>query len=165
MNFKLILKSILITISMPGVGIILLPYFILNASGELNWPAISIVNIIAFIFGLFSLFLLLQCIWGFAAYGKGTLAPIDPPKHLVVRGFYKYTRNPMYLGVLGVLISEAILFRSIDILIYLFIYGILFHLLVILYEEPKLRAQFGESYKEYCQAVPRWWISFNQFRD
>jgi protein-S-isoprenylcysteine O-methyltransferase Ste14 len=165
MNFKLILKSILITISMPGVGIILLPYLILKASGGFNWPAISIVNIIAFIFGLFSLFLLLQCIWGFAAYGKGTLAPIDPPKHLVVGGFYKYTRNPMYLGVIGVLVSEAVLFRSMDILIYLFIYGIIFNLLVIFYEEPKLRAQFGESYKEYCQGVPRWLITFKRFKN
>jgi hypothetical protein len=86
MHFKLILRSSLFTILLPGIGIILIPYLIINGFGLLIWPHISYINIIVSVLGLFCLGFLLQCIWGFAVYGKGTLAPIDPPKHLVLCG-------------------------------------------------------------------------------
>ena len=163
MKFNLIFRSILFTILMPGIGIILIPYVIIYNSDVFDWPSISISNAFAFVCGLFSMFFLLKCIWEFAVYGKGTLAPIDPPKQLVVCGLYRYTRNPMYLAVIGVLLSEAILFGTINILIYGLIVLVFFNIFVIKYEEPKLRAQFGQSYIEYCQSVPRWSIRLKPF--
>ena len=83
-------------------------------------------------------------------------APFDPPKKLVARGMYRYTRNPMYTGVLLILIGEALLFMSRDMLIYAIIVAAGFHLYVLLIEEPHLCKRFGESYNEYCRTVPRW---------
>src|SRR2546425_666788 len=85
-------------------------------------------------------------------------APIDPPKKLVVRGLYRYARNPMYIGVLSVLTAEAILGRSPGIAIYAVFVWINFQLFVLLYEEPTLRSKFGSEYEEYCRAVPRWGV-------
>jgi protein-S-isoprenylcysteine O-methyltransferase Ste14 len=99
---------------------------------------------------------LLHCIWDFAVAGRGTLAPVDPPKELVVRGLYRYVRNPMYVGVVSVLLGEALLFASIAMLIYAAGFFALAHLFVILYEERTLRRRFGEAYEQYARAVPRW---------
>jgi protein-S-isoprenylcysteine O-methyltransferase Ste14 len=105
---------------------------------------------------LFGAALLLYCIFDFAWFGLGTLAPIDPPRNLVVRGPYRYLRNPMYLGVLAVLTGEAIAFRSrfLPPFVLFFMFGV--NLFVRFYEEPALRRQFGETYIRYCAAVPRW---------
>jgi protein-S-isoprenylcysteine O-methyltransferase Ste14 len=88
--------------------------------------------------------------------GHGTPAPIDAPKHLVVHGLYKYVRNPMYIGVLLVIVGAAVLFQSRRVLVYGAIVGLFFHLFVVLFEEPLLRKKFGESYLSYCRGVGRW---------
>jgi protein-S-isoprenylcysteine O-methyltransferase Ste14 len=87
---------------------------------------------------------------------RGTPAPIDPPKELVVRGLYRYVRNPMYVGVLSVLIGEALLFESARLFWYGAAVFLLFNLFVILYEEPALGRKFGKSYQDYRAAVGRW---------
>jgi protein-S-isoprenylcysteine O-methyltransferase Ste14 len=99
---------------------------------------------------------LLHCIWGFAAVGRGTLSPVDPPKKLVVKGLYRYDRNPMYVGVVTILLGEALLLESLALLEYALVGFAAFNLFVILYEEPTLRHQFGESYEHYCRHVGRW---------
>ena len=99
---------------------------------------------------------LLRCVWDFFRTGRGTLAPLDPPKHLVVNGLYRFTRNPMYNGVLLVLIGEAWLFRSTALFQYAAAVFVLFNVFVMLYEEPALESQFGDSYRAYRRAVPRW---------
>jgi protein-S-isoprenylcysteine O-methyltransferase Ste14 len=94
--------------------------------------------------------------WGFALRGGGTPAPIDPPKKLVVVGPYRVVRNPMYWGVLFMLLGEAIVFRSRALAwlgLLLFAGAMLF---VLVYEEPVLRRKFGAEYEEYCRRVPRW---------
>jgi protein-S-isoprenylcysteine O-methyltransferase Ste14 len=96
------------------------------------------------------------CAWDFARFGKGTPAPIDPPRELVIRGLYRFTRNPMYIGVWSALAGEAVLFESINLLFYSLLVLIAFHLRVVYYEEPTLRKTFGESFEEYCRTVPRW---------
>jgi protein-S-isoprenylcysteine O-methyltransferase Ste14 len=163
MTSKLILKATIITLLMPGTAILLVPYFILHQSGVTDWPIVSGVTVFATIAGLAGLAVLLHCIWGFAVHGKGTLAPIDPPKVLIVHGVYRYTRNPMYLGIIVVLLSQALFFDSFQLLIYAA--GVLlgFHLFVILYEEPRLRTRFGESYEGYFKSVPRWRITLRGF--
>ncbi len=96
------------------------------------------------------------CAWDFTFTGRGTPAPIDPPKELVVRGLYRYVRNPMYVGILSILLGEAFLFASQRLFEYAAVAFLFFFLLVVLYEEPILRQKFGESYRQYCKNVSRW---------
>ncbi len=91
----------------------------------------------------------------FAVEGQGTLAPWDPPRKLVVRGPYRYVRNPMISGVVMVLVGEAALLRSWPHTIWAFVFIGLNMLFIPLFEEPDLAARFGESYREYCRNVPR----------
>jgi len=95
-------------------------------------------------------------VWDFAANGRGTLAPVDPPRTLVVRGLYRYVRNPMYVGVMTILLGESLFFASTTLLRYAIGCFVAFHLFIMLYEEPTLRSKFGESYITYCSAVNRW---------
>ena len=100
--------------------------------------------------------LLLACIWEFAKSGRGTLSPVDPPRELVVRGLYRYVRNPMYVSVTMILLGEVLLARSRALLLYWAVWLGLVNVFVIWYEEPALRRQFGESYERYASDVRRW---------
>lgn len=100
--------------------------------------------------------LLVACIWEFARSGRGTLAPIDPPRELVVRGLYRYVRNPMYLSVTTIVLGELLLTRSRGLLAYWAIWFAAVNLFVIGYEEPTLRHRFGASYERCSQTVGRW---------
>jgi protein-S-isoprenylcysteine O-methyltransferase Ste14 len=150
----LLLRSILFTILMPGTVTALLPYVLLSfytASSD-HWSRQYLGIPLIVIGGL----RLLWCIWEFYSRGRGTLAPVDPPKSLVVYGLYRYVRNPMYVSVVTILIGESIYFRSIPILIEAATFLLLTHLFVVLYEEPILRNQFGGSYLLYTKNVGRW---------
>ncbi len=98
----------------------------------------------------------LWCVWDFATFGRGTPAPIDAPRRLVVRGLYRHVRNPMYVGVLLVIAGWAILFQSARVLGYGATAALFFHLFVVAVEEPTLRGKFGRSYEQYCRDVGRW---------
>ena len=100
--------------------------------------------------------LLGACILEFARSGRGTLSPVDPPRHLVVRGLYRYVRNPMYLSVTAIVLGEVLLSRSTALGVYWAIWFACVNLFVIGYEEPTLRQQFGASYDEYVKRVGRW---------
>jgi len=99
---------------------------------------------------------LLWCARDFAVRGRGTLAPVDPPRTLVTRGLYEYVRNPMYVGVVTALFGQSALFESRAILAYAIAIAILFHTWIVIYEEPRLAQSFGSSYDEYRARVPRW---------
>jgi len=94
--------------------------------------------------------------WGFALRGRGTPAPIAPPSKLVVEGLHGYVRNPMYLGVLLIVIGQAVLFRSRALAEYAAFIWLAAHVFVLLYEEPTLERKFGDEYRAYRQRVPRW---------
>lgn len=98
----------------------------------------------------------LACLSDFVARGRGIPAPVDHPRRLVVTGLYRYVRNPMYVGVLLVLLAEALFFRSAWFLIYAMAWLLLVHLFVVLHEEPYLTRRFGASYRQYRSAVRRW---------
>jgi protein-S-isoprenylcysteine O-methyltransferase Ste14 len=100
--------------------------------------------------------LLATCIWEFARSGRGTLAPADPPRQLVVRGLYRYVRNPMYLSVSAIVLGEALLTRSWALLLYWGVWFLAANLFVRGYEEPALRRRFGASYEGYTRRVGRW---------
>ena len=100
--------------------------------------------------------LLAACIWEFARSGRGTLSPVDPPQDLVVRGLYRYVRNPMYLSVTTIVFGEFLLTGSRALLAYWVIWFLAVNLFVVGYEEPALRRRFGASYEQYIQRVGRW---------
>lgn len=105
--------------------------------------------------------LLGACIREFARSGRGTLAPVDPPRELVVQGLYRYVRNPMYLSVTAIVFGELLLTRSRALLVYWLIWFAAVNLFVIGYEEPTLRRRFGASYERYTQQVGRWLPTFH----
>jgi protein-S-isoprenylcysteine O-methyltransferase Ste14 len=148
-----ILKTILFTIVVPGSVLVLIPSWILRgfpklAPGPLTWLGILVISLGAAIY--------FRCAWEFAVRGLGTPAPIAPTKFLVTTALHRYVRNPMYIGVLGVLLGETLLFRAVVLLKYAAFCFAAAYLFVIFYEEPTLRRQFGESYEEYRRSVPRW---------
>ena len=100
--------------------------------------------------------LLAACIVEFARRGRGTLSPLDPPRHLVVRGLYRYVRNPMYLSVTTIVLGEVLWTGSSALAIYWAVWFASVNLFVVAYEEPYLRDQFGTSYDEYARRVRRW---------
>jgi protein-S-isoprenylcysteine O-methyltransferase Ste14 len=100
--------------------------------------------------------LLLWCVRAFYIYGRGTLAPWDPPQELVATGVYRLSRNPMYVAVVLVLWGWALSFRSRSLAIYAFGVMVAFHLRVVFGEEPWLARTHGESWVRYKAQVPRW---------
>lgn len=99
---------------------------------------------------------LLWCFRDFARKGRGTPAPYDPPRALVVAGLYRFTRNPIYVGIDTAVIGQAVWFASWPVLFYAIGIAVAFHLRVLLYEEPVLTASFGDAYAAYRARVPRW---------
>ncbi len=152
MRFLLALRALFFVLLLPGTVAGYIPFSILRAGNLLLCAAV---------FAITGALVLLRCVWDFFAAGKGTLAPIDPPRFLVVRGLYRFTRNPMYNGVIALILAEAWLFRSIGLAEYALLVLIFFHLFVVFYEEPTLESQFGESYRAYRRAVPRWGFKSN----
>ncbi len=100
--------------------------------------------------------LLAACFVQFAREGKGTLIPVDAPRTLVVRGLYRYVRNPMYLSVSAILLGEALAAWSGALLAYWAGYFAFVNLFICGYEERALRAKFGEPYERYTRQVGRW---------
>lgn len=99
--------------------------------------------------------LFLACVARFATVGRGTLAPWDPPRELVVDGPYAHSRNPMISGVILLLLGEALLLRSPPHLAWAGVFFLINATYIPLLEEPLLRARFGERYEAYARHVPR----------
>jgi len=149
------IRSLAWTILIPGLfaGYIPWRYFGL---GDVQLNLLNPIHLVgALCIGLGAV-LLGACIWEFARSGLGTLSPIDPPRKLVVRGLYRYVRNPMYLSVTMIVLGEFLLTRSRGLLVYWAIWFLGANLFVIGYEEPTLREQFGAAYDRYKKEVGRW---------
>jgi protein-S-isoprenylcysteine O-methyltransferase Ste14 len=99
---------------------------------------------------------LIESIVRFVRIGRGTLFPAMPTEHLVVTGLYRYVRNPMYVGVVSLVVGQGLLFGSGDTLVYAAVVAAGFHLFVLLYEEPTMRRTYGGEYEAYCRQVRRW---------
>ena len=151
-----VIKTLVFSLLLPGVFLVLVPYFLLSVSGDGFSADIGSFRYIGVLPVLFGILIYIQCAWSFVSLGKGTPAPVDPPKELVVQGLYKHVRNPMYLGVLFLLMGEVIYFGSFLLILYTALVFLCFHIFVVAYEEPHLRARFGDSYKRYRESVPRW---------
>jgi protein-S-isoprenylcysteine O-methyltransferase Ste14 len=148
-------RSLLWVVLMPGIvaGYVPWRFFGFNRSIFGSIDLFLMIGLAVFATGIA---LLATCVWEFARRGRGTLSPVDPPRHLVVRGLYRYVRNPMYLAVSAILLGEALAARSFALVIYWAVFYLLANLFIIGYEEPYLRQRFGTSYDEYAARVGRW---------
>ena len=151
-----VLKTLLFTVLVPGSVTILVPYLLLNS--RLPPLKINLGPARSLGWGLMVLgaMIYLWCAWDFATAGQGTPLPAAPPKMLVARGLYRRVRNPMYVGILLLILGQAVLFESLLLLGYGALLWLAFHLFIIYYEEPILKRLFGPAYEQYCASVPRW---------
>jgi protein-S-isoprenylcysteine O-methyltransferase Ste14 len=152
----LFLRSVFFTLLFPGTVTVLLPYLIIDRATVTLDSAWELPQYLGFLLVVIGAAVLFWSIVDFAIHGRGTLAPVDPPKKLVVHGPYRYVRNPMYVGVLTVLLGEAAFFGSTSLLWYAILVLAVFVAVILGYEEPQLREQFGESYARYVGSVRRW---------
>ena len=140
----------------PGTLTILLPYAFTGfqlGPAFLESGALRLVGAVLAALGFVPL---IESFLRFALKGLGTPAPIAPPTKLVVSGFYRYVRNPMYVGVTITVIGEALLFGSRTLLWEALFVALGFHAFVLAFEEPTLKGQFGAEYETYRSNVPRW---------
>ena len=147
------LKSFLFLILAPGLVAGYIPLAWFRSGPQIQTGVLSYLALPLWVAGGLTI---LWCFWDFARKGRGTPAPIDPPKELVVSGLYRYVRNPMYVGVLLIVIGYFLWFGYWNLLTYALFVLIAFHLFVTLYEEPNLKNKFGPAYEEYLRRVPRW---------
>ena len=145
----------------PFLGIFVVPLLFLIFTGysfvwELSSPFTPIFTSIGFVLLLTGIILVAATTHHFAKFGEGSAAPWDPPTKLVSQGFYRYTRNPMVLGVLFTVLAESILFTSLPLLALFLALWIGNHILFVKGEEPELTRKFGEQYTLYKKNVPRW---------
>jgi protein-S-isoprenylcysteine O-methyltransferase Ste14 len=151
---NLIFSILFVVFGGPGIVLIYLPLWITHfriPAGEPLWQILIAAMLI-----LAGLTPGLESIRRFIYVGRGTLMPVAPPEHLVVSGFYRYVRNPMYVGVMVALTGEAILFWDRGIVIEAALAFLGFNLVILLHEEPSLTRLHPEEYPRYKQNVPRW---------
>lgn len=156
----LLFKNLLFTVLVPGTVGVYVPLWITQgrAVGS-GFPFAA-----ACVLLVLGLSIYVSTVWSFAAYGRGTPAPIDAPRKLVVRGLYRFSRNPMYVGVLTVIVGWASLFRAPVLLLYAGGVGCCFQGFIVFYEEPHLAGLFGSQYADYREKVPRWLLRLSPRR-
>jgi protein-S-isoprenylcysteine O-methyltransferase Ste14 len=118
-----------------------------------NWAPLRIVGAILVVAGAF---ILIHSFVRFVVEGAGTPAPVAPTERLVVGGFYRYVRNPIYLAVATTIVGQALLLGQPGLLVYALIVSVAFVAFVRWYEEPVLSRRFGAQYEAYRRAVPAW---------
>lgn len=148
------LRTALFTLIVPGTVLVFVPAALLASFGSrLDLGFARWIGLAPLVVGVVVIAI---CFIDFVRRGRGTPAPYDPPRELVVAGLYRYVRNPQYVGVFLVVVGEALLARAGILLGYAVLLVIAYHLFVVFYEEPTLGRVFGESYARYREAVPRW---------
>lgn len=154
---SVVIRTLAYAILFIGFLIVYLPNRILAGTGTTAPLAYHGPQITGMIVGGLGVALTFSCVVSFIRMGKGTPAPFDAPRQLVIRGPYRIVRNPMYIGAATILAGVAIFFESPAVVIYAVGFLLVFHLFVVLYEEPVLRRKFGPDYIAYCHRVGRWW--------
>jgi protein-S-isoprenylcysteine O-methyltransferase Ste14 len=136
--------------------LVFLPAQVLSRAG-VSMPAelgpLQAFGAVAVVLGLA---LAIWCVLAFGIVGKGTPAPFDPPRRLVVRGPYRYVRNPMYIGAIGGLAGASLFYESLALAAFTLLFAAIVHVFVLFYEEPTLTRLFGADYTEYRRRVRRW---------
>ncbi len=149
------LRTLLFTILVPGTVLVLLPLALVASSlgPHFDFGPASYFGLVPLLAGLS---VIVACFIDFVRRGRGTPAPYDPPRQLVITGLYRYVRNPQYVGVVLVVVGEALLSGAAVLFGYAAFLAVAYHLLVRFYEEPTLSRLFGEAYARYREEVPRW---------
>ena len=142
-----------------GLLLVYLPAPLLVKSSIVRPAKIETPQVAGMVFGTASAALAVWCLSTFATIGRGTPAPFDLARRLVIQGPYRFVRNPMYIGAGLTLASAAIFYVSFSVLVYAGIFFLATQLFVVWYEEPTLRRTFGQEYDAYCRQVGRWWPS------
>ncbi len=140
-----------------GLLLIYVPARLLSWSGIVRPAAIEVLQVAGMVIGAAGAAVALWCVFTFAFIGRGTPAPFDPPRRLVIQGPYCFVRNPMYIGAGLALAGAALFYQSWPLLGYAGLFLLATHLFVLGYEEPTLRRTFGQEYEAYCRQVRRWW--------
>lgn len=137
---------------------VLLPLWAADLNNEYGWPHWRTPAVRSMGIGLFlgGLGLLLYCSRLFLRVGKGTPIPVDPPRELVISGLYRFTRNPIYVAQVAILVSYFLYSGEVALLAYAAVWALLVQGFVVRVEEPGLRRRFGEAYLAYTRDVPRW---------
>ena len=144
-------RAVLAFLALPAVVAFVVPVLLLG--GRLAGLSFNLLALIPFTAGVV---LLLWCVGAFYRTGRGTLAPWDPPRALVVTGVYRLSRNPMYVAVVLILCGWALGFWSRPLAIYAIVVTTAFHLRVVFGEEPWLARTYGADWERYTGHVPRW---------
>lgn len=160
MAVPVFVRSLIFTIVAPCTVAGWVPYWLARSGLDRlmfgKAPSATLTDILGFVLIVIGASIYLWCTYDFTFIGRGTPAIFDPPKRLVIRGLYNYMRNPMYVGIISVVLGQVFIFGSPTVTVYAIVLAILFSSLVIAYEEPTLRRKFGIDYIDYCQRVNRW---------
>lgn len=151
-----ILGTAVFLVLAPGFFVVLVPYWISRWQFEPPFLGFLPFRVIGALLILAGLPVLLESFARFALQGLGTPAPAFPPQHLVVKGFYRYVRNPMYVAVVSMVLGQALLFGNLRLLAYATFAWVVTHVFVLTYEEPTLQKSFGAEYENYRAHVARW---------
>lgn len=158
-SIRTYLKTVVFTILVPGIVAVVVPQMLARWRRH---PKLPIDEHLAQVVGNLSLLsgilLYVHTAFQFVSEGEGTPSPTDEPDNLVTGGIYAKSRNPMYIGVLLVILGQALRRRSVAILWWGAGMWIGFHNRVIGYEEPHLLEKYGEEYDQYRDEVPRWFF-------
>lgn len=147
-----LLFTILVPCTVAGVA----PYYLIASNGQLFRFASDLTRVAGLVSIVCGVLIYAWCACDFVTAGRGTPSPTHPPRALVERGLYRYSRNPMYVGVSAIVFGEALYFGSGNQLVYALCVLAGFHVRVVLGEEKALRRTFGAAYAAYCARVPRW---------
>ena len=148
------LGSVLFLVVAPGTMAILIPYLLTGwDAADPSLPARVAGAALTLAGGA----VLVSAFVRFAVDGLGTPAPVAPTETLVVTGLYRNVRNPMYLAVTATILGQLLLLGRPVLLGYALVFIAVTYAFVRGYEEPTLRARYGEQYERYCAEVPGWW--------
>jgi len=147
------LKSLLYLLFEAGLFALYIPLALLRTGPKIET---GVFSFLAFPLWFLGGWIILQCFWDFTMQGRGTPLPADPPRKLIISGFYRYVRNPIYVGVLLIFLGHFLWFGYWAMLMYAIVSFLGVHAFVVLYEEPTLQRKFGPSYEDYLKRVPRW---------
>ena len=161
----MVIRQLVAIVALPFVVVVLIPLRIARRGDATLAPADSAPRAAAQLAGvvllLIGAWLFTSSLRRFVIDGRGTLAPWDPPRTLVVRGPYRRVRNPMISGVVCMLFAEALVLGSRVQLEWAVVFLLVNAVYIPLLEEPFLRARFGADYDEYCRNVPRLFPRFH----
>jgi protein-S-isoprenylcysteine O-methyltransferase Ste14 len=143
-------RALFAFLALPGIVAFLIPIWFIRGDGN------RLVQPVGLIVMALGTGLLLWCVRDFYVAGKGTLAPWSPPKNLVVVGLYRWSRNPMYVAVVTILLGWALAFGSRDIGWYALFMAFVFLVRVMVFEEPWLERTHGQPFRDYRARVRRW---------